>query len=107
MRSYIILNMKARRKDSLAKAILLVLEKTVDGYVRFEDFANNPGFYVSGMRDLRQSSLSQALKRLRESGLIEQVKLKDDVIIKLTEAGRDLIADPFKEKDWDGKWRKR
>lgn len=92
-------------KKSLTRAILLILEKAVDGYVVLEDFAYNPGFYVSGTRELKQSSLSQALKRLREGGLIERIKLKDDVIIKLTDEGRDLIADPFDESKWDGKYR--
>lgn len=97
--------MKARREGSLTKAILLVLEKTVDGYVRFEDFANHYYRYHYGVPELRQSSLSQALKRLRENGLIEEVKLKKDIIIKLTEEGRDLIQDPFDESKWDGKYR--
>ena len=97
--------MKARRRDSLAKAILLLLEKTVDGYVRFEDFGLHYYRYHYGAPKLKQSSLSQALKRLREGGLIEQFRVKDDVIIKLTETGRDLIADPTVEENWDGKWR--
>jgi len=77
-------------KKSLTKAILLVLEKAVDGYVSLEDLLYN---------------LSQALKRLREGGLIEQIKLKNDVLIKLTEDGKNLIGDKFEEKDWDRKWR--
>lgn len=92
-------------KKSLTNAILLTLEKTVDGYVRVEDFANHHYRYHYGIPELKQSSLSQALKRLREGGLIEQVKLRDDVIIKLTDAGRDLIQDPFDESKWDGKYR--
>lgn len=89
-------------KKSLAKIILLVLEKTVDGYVAFEDFVYNP--LLAG-RDLKKSKLSKALKRLREGGLIKQVKIKDDLIFKLTESGKELISDGFEEKDWDGKWR--
>lgn len=92
-------------KKSLAKAILLVLEKAVDGYVRLEDFAYHHYRYHYGVPDLKRSSLSQALKRLREGGLIEQVKLRDDVVIRLTDAGRDLLGDKFEEKNWDGKWR--
>lgn len=92
-------------KKSLTKAILLTLEKTVDGYVRFEDFTYHHYKYHYGYPELKKSSFSQALKRLREGGLIEQVKLKNDVIIKLTDAGRGLIEDPAEEKNWDGKWR--
>lgn len=92
-------------KKSLTNAILFALEKTVDGYIRLEDFAYHHYRYHYGVPHLKKSSLSQALKRLREGGLIEQVKLKDDIIIKLTEEGRDLISDRFEDKDWDGKWR--
>ncbi|MBI4039014.1 CRISPR-associated endonuclease Cas2 [Candidatus Daviesbacteria bacterium] len=92
-------------KKSLTKAILLILEKTVDGYVRVEDFAYHHYRYHYGYPELRKSSLAQALKRLREGGLIEEVKLRDNIIIKLTEEGRDLISDPFEEREWDGKWR--
>lgn len=93
--------MKARRKGSLSWWILLALEKAVDGYVVFEDFIYNPLLE----RPVKKSELSLVLRRLRERGLVEQVKLKDDVIIKLTEAGRDLVNNKFEDKDWDGKWR--
>ncbi len=92
-------------RKSLANAILHILEKAVDGYVRFEDFTYHHYRYHYGIPELKKSALSQALKRLREGGLIEQVKLKNDLLIKLTEAGKDLINDPSKEKNWDGKWR--
>lgn len=92
-------------KKSLTKAILLVLEKAVDGYVRVEDFAYHHYRYHYGVPELKKSSLSQALKRLREGGLIEEVKLKKNVIIKLTDEGRGLVSDEFDESKWDGKYR--
>lgn len=95
-------------RKSLAKAILFVLEKSIDGCVRLEDFAYNPGFYAyydGWDRSLKKAALSKALKRLREGGLVEQVNLKDDVLLRLTEGGRDLISDHFEDKEWDGKWR--
>lgn len=92
-------------KKSLTNAILLALEKAVDGYVRVEDFTYHHYRYHYGVPELKKSSFSQALKRLREGGLIEQVKLKNDVILKLTDGGRDLIRDQFEDLDWDGKWR--
>lgn len=98
-------NSRGIYKKSLAKAILLALEKTADGYARFEDFASNPGFYAYSIRDLRKSSLSQALKRLRERGLVENIELKGDIFLKLTEGGRDLISDQLNDGDWDGKYR--
>ncbi len=92
--------MKARRKGSLSWWVLFALEKAVDGYVVFEDFIYNPLLE----RPVKKSELGLVLKRLREKGLVEQVKLKNDVIIKLTEEGKGLIGG-FEEKDWDGKWR--
>lgn len=92
-------------KKSLTNAILFALEKAVDGYVRFEDFAYHHYRYFYDYPHLRKSSLSQALKRLREQGLIEETKLNNDVIFKLTQEGKDLINDTYEEKNWDGKWR--
>lgn len=94
-------------KKSLSRAILLALEKTVDGYVRFEDFIYNPGFYVySSGRELKKSELGQALKRLREGGLIESVKDQNKIIFKLTTLGREsIINHEILNKPWDGKWR--
>lgn len=87
----------------------MVLEKAVDGYVRFEHFAYNPGLYAYydyWDRPLKKSGLAQALKRLREQGLIEEDKIGHEVILKLTDAGRDLVLDTeIDDKKWDGKWR--
>ncbi len=80
---------------------MLALEKAVDGYVVFEDFVYNPKLE----RPVKKAALAQALKRLREKGLVEQIKLKNDVLLKLTTAGKDLIGEEFEEKGWDGKWR--
>lgn len=91
-------------KKSLTNAILFALEKAIDGYVRLEDFAYHHYRYLYGYPDLNKSELSQALKRLREGGLIEQVKLADDIILKLTKEGKELVDDGSKES-WDGKWR--
>lgn len=98
--------MKARRKGSLSYFILTALEKTVDGYVRLENFLYNPGYYAYGSGwdyPLKKSELARAIKRLRDYGLVEEVKLKKDIILKLTSSGQDLIGqDP---QNWDGKWR--
>ncbi|MBI2039896.1 hypothetical protein HYT18_02390 [Candidatus Microgenomates bacterium] len=96
-------------KGSVSELILLVLEKTIDGYVRFEDYIYNPGLYAYGSwgdRHLKKSELAQALKRLREKGLVETEKDTKGLIIKLTELGKDALGDiSVPEKDWDGKWR--
>ncbi len=90
---------------SLTRAILLILEKSVDGYVRLEDFSYHHYRYQYGIPELKRSSLSQALKRLREGGLIQETKLHGDLVVKLTDEGKFLINDEFEGKDWDGKWR--
>lgn len=97
-------------KKKLRDVILLVLEKTIDGYVRFEDFANNPGFYAYyGGWDysLKKSALSQSLKRLREKGFIEKQKSEDKIILKLTELGKDWVLknQEYSDAEWDGLWR--
>lgn len=43
------------------------------------------------------------IRKLRDEGLVEQVKLKEDILFKLTDAGEDILGnDP---KHWNGKWR--
>lgn len=98
------------KKKSLSNLILLVLEKAVDGYVRFDNFINNPGYYVywNGWDyPLNKSALSNAIRRLRENGLIDFI---DDaqLVLRITDKGREkalvakLLLDDSK---WDGKWR--
>lgn len=98
------------KKESIAKLILLGLEKTVDGFVRADDFINNPKLYAFGSeRELKKSALAQALKRLREKGFVDKIQNKDTgkIIYKLTELGREfvLLNKPEDEIEWDGKWR--
>lgn len=98
------------KRKSLSKFVLLMLEKSVDGFVRMEDFLYNPGFYAYGNGweyPLDKSSLATAFKRLRENGLIDFV---DDqkLAFRLTDPGKDkALWIKMKEEDekWDGKWR--
>jgi len=99
--------MKAIKKNSASSLVLTILEKTVDGVVRVNDFINNPGYYAyyDGWNyPLNKSALSQAIKRLSDGGFVDQVKVDGDLILKLTESGRFLISDP-NIAEWDGKWR--
>lgn len=97
------------KKETIGKMILFALEKTVDGYVRFEDFTYHHYRYHYGYPDLKKASLAQALKRLREKGFVEKTTLKDEnkIILKLTEAGREflLLSKSDDQVEWDGKWR--
>lgn len=88
----------------------MVLEKAVDGYVRFEDFTYHHYRYKYGIPELKKAALAQALKRLREKGYIEKLSDNKDeakIIFKLTELGREfiLLSKPEDEIKWDGKWR--
>lgn len=90
-------------KQSIAKAILFCLEKAVDGYCRVEDFAYHHYRYYYGAPELDQSSLAQALRRLRLSGYIEKEIKEGAVIYKLTTIGKDFLG--LEEKPWDGVYR--
>lgn len=93
-------------KGSISEFIILALEKTVDGYVRLDDFINNPKRYAFGDPSyIKKSSLSQALKRLRESGLVKEDHSQDETILKLTGLGKEALGPAFDESKWDGKWR--
>ena len=92
------------KKKVITNSILLALEKAIDGYVAFEDFAYNA--LLVG-RDLKKSELALALKRLRENGFVELIDDRE-MIIRLTDSGRDkALWIKMKEMDekWDGKWR--
>ncbi len=96
------------RKNSLSRFILQALEKTVDGYIKLEDFIYNPGYYAYGsgwQYPLRKSELSQAIKRLRERGLIVKDLINtDQIILKLTDLGKESLNSEVKDQ-WDGKYR--
>lgn len=98
------------RKKSFSNFILLALEKAIDGYVRFDDLINNPGYYAhyGGWEyPLKKSELARALKRLRENGLVDLIS-DQELVIRLTDQGRDkaLLAKlKLEENKWDGKWR--
>jgi len=94
------------RKGSLNNMVLLALEKAVDGYVRLEDFMYNTHIYAGGYdRPLKKSSLSKALKRLREKELIDFAD-PSQLAFRITNLGKDVLGeDEFEESKWDGKLR--
>lgn len=96
-----------RKKVPISDLILLSLEKTVDGYVRFDDFIHNHYRYKYGVPDLKKSALSVAFKRLREQGYLDLEKYNDTLILKLTDKGRSeaIVRKILNNEEWDGKWR--
>lgn len=97
-------------RTSLTNFILLILEKSVDGFIRLDHFTNNPhlyAYYGWWDRPLKKSALSQAFKRLRENGLVEFIDDKE-IIFRLTDKGKDKALWTkirFVDEKWDGKWR--
>lgn len=90
-------------RKTISDSILLILEKSVDGYVRLEDFIYNPLLE----RPVKKSELAQAFKRLREQGFVELIS-DEELNIRLTDEGRDkaLWAKmKTNSEKWDGKWR--
>lgn len=95
------------KKKSLPNYVLLVLEKAIDGYVRFEDFTYHAYRYQYGIPDLKKADLAQALKRLREKGLVDFIP-DEKLIISLTDKGKEkaVLSTLYLDDDkWDGKWR--
>lgn len=93
----------AIKKNSISNFILLVLEKSIDGYSRFEDFTYHHYRYRWGIPELKKSALSQALRRLRLNGYIEKNFQEGRVVYKLSELGADALG--IDNVPWDGKWR--
>lgn len=98
------------KRKSLSKFILFMLEKSVDGYVRLENFLYNPGYYAYGdgwEYPLKKAALAKALKRLREEGLVDFID-DEKLVLRLTDSGRDRALWIKMREDnekWDGMWR--
>ncbi len=91
------------KKNSLAKIVLLTLEKTVDGYVKFDDFIHNPLLE----RPVKKSELALVFKRLRENGFVELIS-DEELAARITDEGKTkaLWAKmKLEDEKWDGKWR--
>jgi len=95
------------KRKIITNSILLALEKAVDGYVRFDDFANHHYRYKYGIPELKKSELSLVLKRLRENGLVDLIDDKQ-LVFRLTDSGKDrALWEKMKmsNEPWDKKWR--
>lgn len=98
------------RSRKITNLILLAIEKSVDGTIRFSDFMNNPGYYAYGdgwNYQPKKASLSKALQRLREKGAIEYIN-GDELVLRLTDTGKMRAVHAQMQdapEKWDGKWR--
>ena len=97
------------KKFSIADLLLISLEKTIEGYLKVEDFLYNPHLYRYGYpREIKKPTLLKTIKRLMSKGFVEFTN-ENKLVLKLTELGKNeaFLAKikTFKEEDWDGKWR--
>lgn len=95
------------KKGSLSDLILLSLEKSVDGYIRIEDFIYKTHIYAAGYdRSLKKAALAEAFKRLRQKRFVEEKLINQTVYYQLSSIGEEFLKfRDFNEADWDGKWR--
>lgn len=98
-----------RTSKGLSKFILRALGKSIEGYLRAEDFIYNPHKYLYGYpRKISKPLILQAIKRLEEKGYIGYVDV-GRAVFKLTEKGIDqdvrLKLKIDEGKSWDGIWR--
>jgi DNA-binding transcriptional regulator PaaX len=94
------------QKSKLSYLVLDSLEKAVDGCLRFEDFTNKTWIYAKGYdRPLKKSSLSITLSRLKEKQMIKRELVDGELIIKLTDLGKDALFMNNDQNVWDGTWR--
>lgn len=92
------------KKKFLTDLILLALEKSIDGYLLFDNFVHHP-LWIE--RNLKKSELSRVLQRLRDQGLVELVS-DNQLAFRLTDSGKDRVLwakMKLGDEKWDGKWR--
>ena len=94
------------KKGSLSDLILLALEKAADEEVLGMFSYSAQMKYIKNLPNLssvKKSTLSQAIRRLRKNGFLEQEKSHErEVVLRLTEIGRDFVGI---KKEWDGRYR--
>lgn len=96
------------KKNSLTYYLLFALEKTIQANVYLIEFAHNVHLRRWGNpEDMSYGALYQAVRELREKGLIETEKDGRKIMLKLTDKGREevIVKKLLAEEKWDGKWR--
>jgi len=78
------------KKGSLSYILLTILEKSVDGLVRYDDLIHHSHSYAWGSgweKSLKKSAVSKAIARLKGKGFVEKDKTDvGSIILKLTDA---------------------
>ncbi|MEK7617196.1 MAG: hypothetical protein AAB414_04010 [Patescibacteria group bacterium] len=94
----------SNKKKLVTDSILFILEKSIDGYLAFDDFIHNP---MLSRERLRKSELSRIMEALRKQGLVELLN-DEELSFRLTDSGRDRALwkkMQIGDEKWDGKWR--
>lgn len=99
-----------RKRSKLVNAALFALEKSVWVGATIYDFAAYTHQYShESPQGADRYEFYQLIWRLRKEGFIEKSKdlHEDQIILKLTEQGKDYlkIENALKNEKWDGKWR--
>ena len=93
----------------IGKILLFALDKVVEGYAYFDDIYHHPNsvFYDYREYNIARSSLRSAIHRLKKKGYVQEQRDQGRLILKLTEAGRDVALKirAHDESKWDGIWR--
>ena len=85
--------------------ILFALEKAADGYLALDYFAHS-GTSVFYGYEQPKPNLRMAVHRLGKHGYIKKYKNEDQLVLELTDAGRDwVMKHGWDESNWDGIWR--
>lgn len=94
------------KKGSVSDLILLALEKAASEEILGTFSYSAQMKYIKNLPNLstvKKPTLSQAIRRLRNNGLLEQEKSHEgEVALRLTQIGRDFIG---VKEEWDGKYR--
>ena len=97
------------KKGSLTYCLLLGLEKGIESGTPLLDFLDNPGkFAWTGYRtNLNYSNFYKTVRQLRIKGYIETPKEGKNILLKLTDKGKQeiVLKKLLEDKSWDGKWR--
>lgn len=105
--------MGSNKKIPITQLLLWFLEKGVEGaelalgsMADLRQELRRGVYHIYPRQEIKQPSLSQAIRRLRERGLVELERRRTgELIFHLTESGRDLVHLNWGSGEWDGRWR--
>lgn len=89
--------------------MLLAMEKSIEASFSIADFVDNPGKFAwtQYRTDPHRSAYYQSIRQLREQGFIETQKDGKQIMLRLTDKGRQevILRKLLEDNKWDKKWR--